>query len=119
MIRILTQIATIVLILVLNVSTSFGSEIEVSCSASEIGDQDDMCIWVHPEDPSLSTIITSDKDKSTLFVYSLAGEALFSYPLSMKPGNIDLIYNFPLDGELIDVVGFNERTTSDARFVFY
>ena len=24
-------------------------------------DQDDMCIWVHPADPALSTVITSDK----------------------------------------------------------
>ena len=91
----------------------------MTCAASGIGDQDDMCIWVHPENPALSTIITSDKDRSTLFVYTLAGEALYSYPLQMKPGNIDIIYNFPLGGELIDLVGFNERTTSDARFVFY
>jgi 3-phytase len=119
MIRILTRIATIVLIVVLNISQSFASEIEVTCAASGSADQDDMCIWVHPENPALSTIITSDKDNSILFVYTLAGETLYSYPLPMKPGNIDIIYNFPFDGELIDVVGFNERTTSDARFVFY
>jgi 3-phytase len=78
-----------------------------------------MCIWLHPDNPALSTIIASDKDKSTLFVYNLAGDALYSYPLALKPGNIDIIYNFPLDGELIDVVGFNERATSNASFVFY
>jgi 3-phytase len=119
MIRILTQFAIIFLMLVLNNGPSFGAEIEVTCAASGIGDQDDMCIWLHPEDPALSTIITSDKDKSTLFVYSLDGAALYSYPLGMKPGNIDIIYNFPLGGELIDVVGFNERATSGASFVFY
>jgi 3-phytase len=78
-----------------------------------------MCIWLHPDDPTLSTIIASDKDKSTLFVYALDGEMLFSYPLNLKPGNIDIIYNFPLNGELIDVVAFNERATVDASFVFY
>ena len=119
MIRILTQITSIVLMVVLNISTSFGSEIEVSCAASGIGDQDDMCIWVHPDDPSLSTIITSDKDKSTIFVNSLDGEILYSYPGLDKPGNIDIIYNFPLARELIDIVGFNKRAVSDASFVFY
>jgi myo-inositol-hexaphosphate 3-phosphohydrolase len=58
-----------------------------------------MCVWLHPDNPALSTIITSDKDKSTLFVYGLDGETLYSYPLQMKPGNIDIIYNFPLGGE--------------------
>ena len=115
----ITRITTTVSMVVLTISILQGSEIEVTCAASGIGDQDDMCIWVHPDDPALSTIITSDKDKSTLFVYNLDGEALYSYPLTMKPGNIDVIYNFPLGGELIDIIGFNERATSDERFVFY
>ena len=119
MIRIFIHVVTIFFALVLSMDPIFCSEIEVTCAATGSGDQDDMCIWLHPDDPALSTIITSDKDKSTLFVYSLAGEELFSYALSMKPGNIDIIYNFPLDGELIDVVGFNERATSGASFVFY
>jgi 3-phytase len=119
MIRILTHVLIVFLMLVLNLGHTIGSEIEVTCAASGSGDQDDMCIWVHPDNPALSTIIASDKDKSTLFVYSLDGETLYSYPLQLKPGNIDIIYNFPLNGELIDMVGFNERATVDARFVFF
>ncbi len=113
------QIATVFSIVVLNIGLLSAAEIELTCAASGSADQDDMCIWVHPDDPALSTIITSDKDKSTLYVYSLDGEALYSYPLQLKPGNIDIVYNFPFHGEMIDVVGFNERATSDAQFVFY
>ena len=119
MIRIIIRFISIFSVLASVINPLFGSDIEVSCAASGIVDQDDMCIWVHPDDPAQSTIIASDKDKSALFVYALDGSSLYSYPLTMKPGNIDIIYNFPLDGELIDVVGFNERATSNARFVFY
>ena len=104
---------------VFSFSPSFGADIEVTCSASGSGDQDDMCIWLHPEDPALSTIIASDKEKSILFVYALDGETLYSYPFQWKPGNIDIIYNFPLNGELIDVVSFNHRAVGTANFVFY
>ena len=117
--RILIQITTIVLITILNINYSYAAEIEVTCVADGAGDQDDMCIWLHPDNPELSTIIASDKSRSKLFVYNLDGEELYSYSLQHKPGNIDIIYNFPFNGELIDLVGFNKRTTSDARFVFY
>jgi 3-phytase len=101
------------------VRVTAGIEVAIICAASPGGDLDDMCIWLHPDDPASSTIIASDKNLSKLFVYNLDGEELYSYSLPMKPGNIDIIYNFPLNGELIDVVGFNERATSNERFVFY
>ena len=119
MTKILTQSLVSCFVLICYCIPSFCSEIEVTCSAPGSGDQDDMCIWLHPDDPALSTIIASDKDKSTLFVYALDGEMLYSYPLNLKPGNIDIIYNFPLNGELIDVVAFNKRATVNASFVFY
>ena len=31
--------------------------------------QDDMCIWIHPTDPSLSTIIAGDKATNALEIY--------------------------------------------------
>ena len=49
-----------------------------------IGDQDDMCIWIHP-DPSQSTIITSDKDVDKLFVYDLNGNTIQTLPVSGQP----------------------------------
>jgi hypothetical protein len=60
-------------------------------------DQDDMCIWIHP-DPARSTIITSDKGSDKLIVYDLQGNTLQIISLPAKPRNIDVRYNFSLDG---------------------
>ena len=75
-----------------------------------ISDQDDMCIWVHPTNRSLSTIIASDKAANKLFVYDLAGTTLQVISTSGQPGNIDLRYNFTLGGVPTDIVAFNDRT---------
>lgn len=52
-------------------------------------DQDDMCLWVHPSDPALSTVIVADKKAYKLFVYDLQGTTLQALDVP-KPGNIDL-----------------------------
>ena len=71
-------------------------------------DQDDMCVWVHPDDPAKSTVISSDKSAKKLFVYNLDGSIIQSIPVS-KPGNIDVRYGFTLNGEKIDIVACNDR----------
>jgi 3-phytase len=75
------------------------------------GDQDDMCIWIH-SNTSLSTIIGSDKVAYKLFVYDLSGITIQTISVPGKPGNIDVRYNFPLSGELVDIVGYNDRDNS-------
>ena len=57
---------------------------------------DDPAIWVHPTDPSLSTIIGTDK-LGGLAVYDLGGKQLFYYADS-SPNNVDVRYKFPLAG---------------------
>ncbi len=84
----------------------------VALQASGASDQDDMCIWVHPTDPALSTVIASDKDASKIFVYDLDGNTVQTVTAPGKPGNIDVRYNFKLSGQGIDIVGFNDRTNS-------
>ena len=75
-----------------------------------IGDAaDDPAIWVHPVDPSLSLIIGTDK-KSGLAVYDLAGHQLQFLP-DGKMNNVDLRYNFPLGGQLIDLVTAGNTST--------
>lgn len=74
-----------------------------------IGDQDDMCIWLHPTDPALSTIITSDKKAAKVFVYGLDGRTIQIIDVPGYPGNIDTRYGFPLGGEKVDIVALNER----------
>jgi 3-phytase len=62
---------------------------------------DDPAIWIHPTDPSLSTIIGTDK-KGALEVYDLSGARLQS--ISVTTNNVDLRYNFPLGGERVALV---------------
>ncbi len=83
----------------------------------EVLDQDDMCIWLHPTDHSLSTIIASDKSAKKLFVYKLDGNILQTIDVSGKPGNIDIRYNFNISGQPTDIVGYNDRTNN--TIVFY
>jgi len=74
-------------------------------------DQDDMCIWIHPEERSQSTIITSDKEANSLFVYSLAGKLLQTIPVA-GPGNIDIRQNATITHQQRSLVVVNERAAN-------
>ena len=86
----------------------------VTLQASGMKDQDDMTFWLHPRDPALSTVITSDKAANKVFVYDLEGRVLQSLP-AQKPANIDTRYGFRLGSQLVDVVALNERGTEKLR----
>jgi 3-phytase len=99
-------------------SPSAHAEVVVSpamtLSSEHCGDQDDMCFWLHPTDLSRSTVITSDKEARSLFVYDLQGNMLQALAVP-KPGNIDVRYDFPLGGERVDIVALNDRKTDRIR----
>lgn len=80
----------------------------VTLAAPEIKDQDDTCVWVHPTDRELSTVICSDKSANGLFVYDLAGKLLQHIPAA-KPGNIDIRQGVKIDGAAVDLVVVNQR----------
>lgn len=88
-----------------------------------IDDTDDMCIWIHPTDPTLSTIIAADKAADNLIVYDLSGTAVQVIPFfqsptgSEQPGNVDIRYGFPLGDKLVDIVAVNQRASSQGRGV--
>ena len=84
-------------------------EPRVNCTSRRAGDQDDMCIWLHPADPARSTVIASDKAAGKLFVYDLSGRVVQRIDAA-APGNIDIRYGFPLGAGKVDVVAFNQRT---------
>lgn len=88
----------------------------VRCADLDARDQDDMCVWVHPTEPALSTIITSDKEADKLFVYDLEGKAIQVIP-AKHPGNIDARYGFPLGKEKVDIIAFNQR--DDPKILVY
>ena len=63
---------------------------------------DDPAVWVHPTDPSLSTIIGTDK-LGGLAVYDLSGNQLYYYADS-RPNNVDIRFNVPLGGQRVTIV---------------
>jgi 3-phytase len=69
---------------------------------------DDPAIWVHPEDPSLSVIIGTQK-KQGINVYDMSGELLQSRA-DGRINNTDIRYGFMLGTEAIDVVTASNRT---------
>lgn len=68
---------------------------------------DDATIWVHPTDPSESTIIGTDKDRG-LAVYDLSGRQIQFLP-DGRLNNVDLRYDFPLGGERVALVTSGNR----------
>ena len=77
-------------------------------------DEDDMCFWVHPTDPALSTVIVNDKFAGKIFVYDLGGSLVQELP-SPSPRNVDTRYGVPFGDTCIDVVAFTDRTEDIIR----
>lgn len=79
---------------------------------------DDACIWIHPTDPCLSLVIGQSKDDihGGVHVYDLSGDEL-QFSEDGKMNSTDLRYNFPLDGGLVDIVVFSNR--SDDSLAIY
>src|SRR5687767_10694237 len=71
---------------------------------------DDAAIWVHPTDPSQSTVIGSDKDGG-LAVYDLSGNQL-QYVSIGSLNNVDLRHGFPLGGQVVDLVIGSNRSAN-------
>jgi 3-phytase len=67
---------------------------------------EDVAVWVHPTDPSRSTVIATDK-KGGLAVYDLAGQQL-QYYRGTQPNNVDLRYNFPLADQRATIVATSD-----------
>ncbi|OGG07924.1 hypothetical protein A3D05_00015 [Candidatus Gottesmanbacteria bacterium RIFCSPHIGHO2_02_FULL_40_24] len=78
---------------------------------STASNQDDMAIWIHPTDKSKSAVIGSDKSNGKVYVYDLSGSTVQTVTdTGGQPGNIDIRYNFPLSGQPVDIVAFNDRS---------
>lgn len=70
---------------------------------------DDMCIWVHPEDPEQSRIIGTNKDAG-LNVYDLDGALLQSVAAGKEPNNVDIRHGVTIGSVEGDVVVANYRS---------
>jgi 3-phytase len=76
---------------------------------------DDPAIWVHPEDPSLSLVIGTDKQKG-LNVYDLDGRLLQALP-DGRMNNVDLRDGFAVQGRTVTLVAATNR--SDQTIALY
>ena len=73
------------------------------------GDADDPAIWVHPTDSAQSLVIGALKEGG-LDVYNLAGQRLQAIqPAGVRYNNVDIEYNFHLDGKLVDLAVTTDR----------
>src|SRR5687767_10591004 len=99
----------VVLLLVRAVAGHAAVPVAVTYSDGSDEDQDDMCFWVHPDNPLLSTVITSDKTAGKVYVYDLDGNVIQTLATAGQPGNVDVRYGFPLANGCVDLVAFNER----------
>lgn len=88
---------------------------ETAPVASDGDAADDPAIWVHPDDPSLSLIVGTDKQRG-LQLYDLDGRLLQALP-DGRLNNVDLRDGFMLDGRPSVLVAASNRT--DQTIAFY
>ena len=69
---------------------------------------DDPAVWRHPDNPSASLVIGTDKDGGGLGVYDLAGRQL-QYVSHGRPNNVDVRDGFPLGAERVALVTAGDR----------
>ncbi len=72
---------------------------------------DDPAIWVNPCNKANSAIIGTNK-KGGLAVYNLQGKQIHYYPVG-KVNNVDVVHNFAMNDDLVDLVGASNRTSND------
>ena len=70
---------------------------------------DDPAIFVHPDDPSLSVVIGTDKDGGGLAVYGLDGRQL-QYLDTGEVNNVDLRQDFALGGRNVVLLAASNRS---------
>jgi 3-phytase len=82
-------------------------------------DTDDPAIWIHPNDPSKSLIIGTDKGGELgdggLFVFDLKGKLVDSIRPLKRPNNVDVAYGLMLNGKKVDIAVCTERLSKAIR----
>ena len=75
---------------------------------------DDPAIWIHPDDQSKSLVLGTDK-KGGLNVFDMDGKRLQIVSDGSRPNNVDVIYDFPLEGRTIDLAVAGTRKQDELR----
>jgi myo-inositol-hexaphosphate 3-phosphohydrolase len=91
--------------------------VETARSTISSPDADDVALWIHPTDASKSMVIATQKNAG-YSVYDSAGATLIdALPGDNRYNNVDVMYNFDLNGELIDIAVFSDRNNN--KFAIY
>ncbi|WP_321491410.1 phytase [uncultured Desulfobacter sp.] len=91
--------------------------IETERSTISNPDADDIAFWIHPDDSSKSLVIATQKDAG-YSIYNVDGETLIdALPDENRYNNVDVMYNFELNGERIDFALFTDRNNN--KFAIY
>jgi len=79
-------------------------------------DSDDPAIWLHPDDPSKSLVLGTDKGGS-IFVFDLDGKIIPEKTVTGmgRMNNIDVAYDFPFGGRTIDIAVATDRNEEKMR----
>ncbi len=79
-------------------------------------DSDDPAIWLHPEDPSQSLILGTDK-AGAVFVFDLAGKIIQEKTVTglARMNNVDVGYGMILGGSEIDIAIATDRDANLVR----
>jgi 3-phytase len=99
------------------ITASAETEPVLACGSSRCDAADDPAIWIHPTDPNKSLIIGTDKQgngSGGLEVYDLTGKKL--QIINSPSGNVDVRYNFPMDGAKIDIAAAYSKSKNSAAF---
>lgn len=80
--------------------------------ASPVGDADDICFWVHPNDPSLSVVIGTDKERG-LDVYTPDGQQI-QHVQHGRMNNVDIRYGFTVGGKKVDLLAASNKDESQS-----
>ncbi|MDO1511635.1 phytase [Maribacter confluentis] len=81
-------------------------------------DTDDPAIWIDKKDPSNSFIIGTDKeDGGGLYAFDLQGKIIKEKCVLdlQRPNNVDIAYDFKLNGKLVDIAVTTERSNNQLR----
>jgi len=82
----------------------------------EIADADDPAIYLHPTDASKSFVIGSVKNGG-LRVYDLGGNLIQTIaPASVRYNNVDVLYGFELNGQMVDLAVVSDRQNDKVVF---
>lgn len=79
-------------------------------------DADDPAIWINKNNPEKSIILGTDKHQNGgLYAFDLHGSIIKVVDGLKTPNNVDVEYNFPYKGEVIDIAVVTERLEQRIR----